>query len=191
MPPERRRLRLIPFISIHPGICSQCVRRRCFNKSASCVSGRCVWEPVAYHRGSILQLVFTIGRTWRTERRSGLHTKLRRPCEPPARVHAARRASLAGQSWGLFCRAAIMSVCHRLAQRLAGIDRGGGAKLDCRRARTQKLTRLSARCSASMSDPLSVLQGCLIGVTAGNGFPWSLGKAAISPLPTEGEILKQ
>lgn len=97
---------------------------------------------------------------------------------PPARVHAARRASLAGQSWGLFCRAAIMSVCHRLAQRLAGIDGGGGAKLDCRRVRRQKLTRLSARCSALMSNPLSILQGCLIGLTTGNGSPLSLGNAA-------------
>lgn len=61
-------------------------------KSASCVSGRCVREPVTDRRGSILQLVFTDGMTWRTERRSGLHTKLRRrrPASTPLVVPLSR-----------------------------------------------------------------------------------------------------
>lgn len=93
----------------------------CFHASASC--GACVLreEPLTDRRGPILQLVFTLGMTWRTERR--------RTERAAGRVHAARRAPSAGQSWGLFCRAAIMSVCHRLAQRLARIDGGAGLSL--------------------------------------------------------------
>lgn len=74
------------------------------NRSASCVSGRCVWEPVTDHRGSILQLVFTVGMTWRTERRAH-----KAPPPPPARVHAAGGASVAGQSWVCF---AVQQLCQ-------------------------------------------------------------------------------
>lgn len=94
-----------------------------FHKPASCLVCVVREEPVTDRRGSILQLVFTVGMTWRTERWCTAAHKA------PARVRAARRASLAGRSRGLFCLAAIMSVCHRLAQRLARIDGGAGLNL--------------------------------------------------------------
>lgn len=107
------------------------VRDLCATTSASRVCGRGAREPVTDHRGSIMRLVFPVAGEPRTKlpRRSA-------SASTPLAVPLPR-----GHSWGLFCRAAIMSVCHRLAQRLAGIDRRGGAKLDCGRARAQKMTR--------------------------------------------------
>lgn len=90
---------------------------------------------------------------------AGLHTKLHRvrhPCDQPSCVHAGRHATW---GWVCFCCAAIMSVCHRLALRLAEIDGGGGVILDC--THTQKLTRLS-RCLGLMSKPVSIWEDCVL-----------------------------
>lgn len=162
MPPEGRRARAIPFISILPGICAvfrSASADVCVNRSASCVSGRCVGEPVTDHRGSILQLVFTVGMTWRSERRSGPpHTELRRRRR---RLRAAaprpRRPScvFSGTEPGFVFAVRQLCQCATDSRSdwLQLIEGAGRSLIADARARTQKVTRLPAR-AALMIHPL-------------------------------------
>lgn len=91
--------------------------------------------------GSILHLLFTTGMmTWRMKQCRGGGAGKAQTAVLPAAIYTSLPITIpTTPTWVccfffcfFFCCATIMSVCHSLAQRLAGIDGGGGgAILDC------------------------------------------------------------
>lgn len=85
--------------------------------------------------GTVLPILLFTRRGWKEARGAGCARRgAVRVCAVDARCGERRglpHAVLVPRSLVCCCFAAIMSVCHKLALRLAGIDGGGGARLDC------------------------------------------------------------